>query len=110
MARASKPARTAHRAMVAGPAAGFYGASLFTLKEIDEFADCGFFNAETLLTWMSGSGIYSGKPGRMCRRDHRPRCLAGGCRSSLTRDRCRGTFLARLRPQAAEPPVRDSRD
>ena len=49
--------------MIAGLAAGFYGASLFTLKEIDEFADCSFFNAETLLTWMSGNGIYAGEPG-----------------------------------------------
>jgi hypothetical protein len=49
--------------MVAGLATGFHGASLFTLKEIDEFADCGLFYAESLLTWMSGNGIYPGEPG-----------------------------------------------
>jgi len=49
--------------MVTRFAAGFYGASLFTLKEIDEFTDCGFFNTKTLLTGMSGNGIYSRKPG-----------------------------------------------
>jgi len=49
--------------VVAGLAAWFYCASLLALKEIDEFADCGFFNAKTLLTGMSGNGIYSGKPG-----------------------------------------------
>ena len=49
--------------MVTRFAAGFYCASLFTLKEIDEFADCGFFNTETLLAGMSDHGIYSGKPG-----------------------------------------------
>ena len=49
--------------MVAGLASWFYCASLFTLKKIDEFGDCSFFNAETLLTGMSGNGIYSGKPG-----------------------------------------------
>jgi hypothetical protein len=49
--------------VVAGLAAGFYGASLFTLKEIDEFADRGFLNTEALLTGMSGNGIYSRKPG-----------------------------------------------
>ena len=48
--------------MVTRSATGFYSASLFTLKEIDEFTDCGFFNTETLLTRMSGNGIYSGKP------------------------------------------------
>jgi hypothetical protein len=49
--------------MIAGFTAWFYRASLLALKEIDEFADCGFFNTEPLLTWMSGNGIYSGKPG-----------------------------------------------
>ena len=49
--------------MVTGLTARFYCASLFTLKEIDEFADCGFFNAEPLLTGMSGHGIYAGEPG-----------------------------------------------
>jgi hypothetical protein len=49
--------------MVTRFAAGFYGARLFTLKEIDEFADCGFFNTEALLTGMTGNGIYAGEPG-----------------------------------------------
>ncbi len=49
--------------MITRLAAWFHGASLFTLKEIDKLADCGFFNTETLLTGMSGNGIYSRKPG-----------------------------------------------
>ena len=58
-----EPPRAAHRAMVAGLAAGFHAASLFALKKINEFADRRFFNTESLLTGMSGHRIYAGEPG-----------------------------------------------
>ena len=49
--------------MIAGLAAGFHGAGLFTLEKIHEFAHDGLVNAEPLLTGMSGNCIDARQPG-----------------------------------------------
>ena len=49
----SETAGAAHGAVIAGFAAGFEGAGLFVLKEVDEFGDGRFFNSKTFLTRMA---------------------------------------------------------
>lgn len=75
--------------MVAGLAAGFDGASLFTLKEIYQFADHRFFDAESFLARMRGDGVHTRKPGRMGRRNHGSRRLARTMATRWTETRTR---------------------
>src|SRR5690349_11251988 len=79
--RKLETARTAHRAVIARLAAWLQAASLFTLEEIDELRNSGFFNAEFFHTRMIG--IDTGKPRRMD-----PRCwrCCGGTRANLRLD------------------------
>jgi hypothetical protein len=44
-------------------------ASFFVLKVINEFRYGSFFDAETILAWMTDAGIYACEPGGMCERN-----------------------------------------
>lgn len=60
-----KTARAAHRAMVAGFAAGLHRAFLFALEELDQFGDRGLFDSESSLTRMLDRGIEVSEPRRL---------------------------------------------
>lgn len=61
----SETAGAAHGAVIAGLAAWFDAANFLFFKEVYEFRDRRFFDAEFFLTWMRVRGVYAGQPWRV---------------------------------------------